>query len=220
MLGSCVCSLSNQQRILAGKPLHRLAVRVDGGARVVSAANNFNLRITKEPRRIRPDPSGSLVLVSIRVSSRVDRLFQMGLLTSNIIHSKMEVLLQNDRLTASIRNSTESELKEYLDFIPTIELFDMERVCKMKPLLELCGICLLVVFCCEQFCGALSRIVRTRISVSPSNVELRGCEGHTPDETSRRSSTTAQTPERRQESLPIDEDKAGIAEQIPTMLIR
>ena len=162
----CSCSLSYQQRMLVGKPLHRALRKTDGNRVFSVLSNTFHLKAEKNAGpRVSLDGRGQLVLVMIRVSSTVDRSYQMGVVSMARL-TRLPVYSVPDRTKRLYREKANQRLNEYLDFVSTDDLFDMERFRKMQPLFGFCLVSAFVVFCYERFFRARPKTPKTSFFVS------------------------------------------------------
>ena len=190
-LGYCRCSLNYQQRVRAGKPLHRVLLRPDKIRVSWDFLNELHIQIErKRAQRVSLELRGQLVLVMIRVSSTIDRCYQMGIVSIDRLTpgNNRSEYIESDSLKRWFRFGANQRLHKYLDFGPTDDLFDIDRFRKMQPLFGFCLVSVFFVFCCEQFLRARPKTPGRRGLTVPAIDDASVNNGRdSPDRVSRRS---------------------------------
>ena len=154
--GYCICNLNYKQRFLVEKPLQRKIFTA--GESFTKRVRSYNNYILQRDYRNSPrewfSGKGRLLLVQIRVSSTIDRLFQTGVVSSALIEPTDAHIKQFRRSFAQRVRRLESIAAErrfaaFMDFNTTADLFNMGSFLKTQPIFRICLILITSVFCSE-----------------------------------------------------------------------
>lgn len=167
--GLCVCNFNHRHRFLAGKPLQRKSLRFEGRSRFALDPNFLYFQKEWRPRdQLNPRKSrafadktkGQLLLVPVRVSSTVDRFFQIGIASSTRLEPSARDIQKYLRRPSPFERRLKKKIKkmwgEYIDFNSSSDWFDMESFHKTHPLFGVCGVFITTAICCEILRAAVN----------------------------------------------------------------
>ena len=161
---NCLCNLNEKQRLLAGKPLQRVVFgREKLPYDVLERKDVFFME--RKWEKLEPSSKGQLILLLIRMSSFLSRLFHHGLASIERLRPSSGEINKYRRTSVLYRRQRrhKDSIAYYwglfVDHDTNRDQFDEESFRKIFPLFTACAIAILAVLICEN-----AILLRTKMS--------------------------------------------------------
>ena len=159
--GTCLCNFNQKQQFLVGKPLQQKTMTlrkksIGTTTHHKDVADQDSLYMQRDLLNHRLIHKHQFILVAVRASVTIDRLFAAGIVSSRQLDHSLEAIESIRKTPPRLKKyqrlwQAELNLEGFIDFDTSIDWFDMDSFRKLGAIFALCAVPILAAICYEIF---------------------------------------------------------------------